>query len=185
MIIRKALLSDAEDVTLCLFLAMEDILYKFIGEDDSQKAYAFMHYLVQNEFNQYSWENCWVVEQQDNILAAVNVYDGSRLHSLREPVLDYIETRFDRRINPEDETQAGEFYIDSLGVKPAHRCKGIATRLLKVLIDEYVIIGNKTLGLLVDPDNAPAMRLYLRLGFKNIEGKILLGKELAHLQLSR
>ena len=185
MIIRKSLSSDSETVTSCLFLAMQEILYKFIGEDDSRKAFAFMRYLVENEGNQYSWENCWVVEEEGRVVAAVNIYDGAKLHALRKPVLDYIQSQFDLRINPEDETQAGEFYIDSLGVQPPYRCNGIATRLLKVIIDEYVIRQNQTLGLLVEENNADAMRLYLRLGFKSVGRKVLLGKELFHLQLSR
>ena len=184
MIVRKAVSNDAEGITFCLFLPMEEIVYKLIGEVDFAKALAFMRYFVENESNQYSWQNCWVVELEGAVVAAVNVYDGAQLHALRKPVLDYVQTRFNRHTHPEDETQAGEFYIDSLGVQPEHRCKGIATSLLQFLVDEFVMKQNQTLGLLVDDDNAGAIRLYQRLGFKRVGKKALLGKELQHLQFS-
>jgi ribosomal protein S18 acetylase RimI-like enzyme len=183
MIVRKAVSTDSEAISACLFLPMEDIVYKLIGEKDFGKALAFMRYFVGNESNQYSWQNCRVAEHEGRVVAAINLYDGAQLHALRKPVIDYIQNHFNRHITPEDETQAGEFYIDSLGVQPEHRCKGIATSLLKFLIDEFVISQNQTLGLLVDDDNASALRLYRRLGFKSVGRKVLLGKELEHLQL--
>jgi ribosomal protein S18 acetylase RimI-like enzyme len=184
IIVRKAVSTDSEAITNCLFLPMEDIIYKLTGEQDFEKAYGFMRYFVENNGNQYSWQNCCVAEDNGIVVAAVNVYDGAQLQTLRKPVLDYIQSRFNRQITPEDETQAGEFYIDSLGVQREHRCKGIATSLLKFLINDYVKTQNQTLGLLVDEDNESAMRLYQRLGFKTVGRKVLLGKELVHLQLS-
>jgi ribosomal protein S18 acetylase RimI-like enzyme len=185
MFVRKALLTDSETIASCLLLAMEEIVYKLIGEEDSGKALAFMRYFVEKENNQYSWQNCWVVEEEGNVVAAINIYNGAQLHELRRPVIDYIKTRFNRHIIPEDETQPGEYYIDSLGVYPEHRCKGIGTYLLQFLIDEYVTRLNQTLGLLVDEENPTAKSLYEKLGFKSSGKKALLGKHLEHLQIIR
>jgi ribosomal protein S18 acetylase RimI-like enzyme len=182
MVVRKARSSDSESISLCLLLAMEEIVYKLTGEEKFQSGLAFMNYFVVREFNQYSWQNCWVVEHGGTVAAAVNVYDGARLHELRQPVIDHLRAQFKRPMTPEDETERGEHYIDSQGVLPQYRCKGIGTNLLQFLIDEYVTKRKLTLGLLVDDGNPGAKSLYLKLGFRRVGTKTLLGKDLEHLQ---
>jgi ribosomal protein S18 acetylase RimI-like enzyme len=102
---------------------------------------------------------------------------------LRQPVIEYIKSRFNQDFNPQDETQAGEYYIDSLGVDPDQQGKGIGTKLLRFIIDEYVNTHHQTLGLLVDEENPEAKRLYLALGFKHAGKKVLFGKSMEHLQV--
>jgi len=75
--IRKASLTDAEQIATCLLLGMEDIVYKFIGENDPEKAKEFMRHFVERENNQYSYQKCWVAEEGDEIVATVNIYDGA------------------------------------------------------------------------------------------------------------
>jgi ribosomal protein S18 acetylase RimI-like enzyme len=183
IIVRKAVSKDSECIATHLFLAMEEIAYQFIGEEDREKAMEFMLYFVENENNQYSYQNCWVLEDDGRILAAVNLYNGEQLRGLRQPVIDYLRNKFNRDFKFEDETQAGEYYIDSLGVTPNLQGKGIGTKLLRFVINEYVSERNQTLGLLVDEENANAKRLYLKLGFKCVGKRVLFGKKLEHLQI--
>ena len=65
----------------------------------------------------------------------------------------------------EDETQAGEYYIDSLAVLPEYRGRGIARQLMQAQIAHGHSLGLPS-TLLVDPDNPPALRLYESLGFR-------------------
>src|SRR5688500_15432094 len=184
MIIRKAVLSDSEFIATYFLLAMEEIVYTFIGRQDPKEAREFMLHFVKRENNQYSFQNCWVVEDEMEIVAAVNVYNGAQLTELRQPVIEYIRSRFSNEFKPDDETQAGEYYIDSLGVNPNQQGKGVGSKVLQFLIDEYVNKRNQTLGLLVDDTNPNAKRLYLKLGFKSAGKKFLFGKNLEHLQIS-
>jgi len=184
MVIRKATLNDAQAVATCLLLAMKSIIYKLIGEEDPENAKAFLLYFAARENNQYSYQNCWIAEVENEVVAAVNVYDGAKLHPLRQPVLEYIKTNYGGNITPEDETHAGEYYIDSLGVNPNHQGKSIGTQLLQFLIEEYVTKRGETLGLLVDEENGSAKRLYLKLGFTSAGHKMLLGKRMEHLQIA-
>lgn len=161
---------------------MEDIAYEFIGEKSHEKATEFLDVMVSRKGNQYSYENCWIAENEGGIAGVANVYDGRKLHELRQPVAQYIRENFGRDFNPEDETEPGEIYIDCVGVNPNMQGKGIGSEIFRFLIDEYVIKQGKTLGLLVDNDNPKAEKLYLKLGFQTIKEKTLVGKTLKHLQ---
>ena len=184
MIIRKANPDDAEFIATYLLLAMEDIVYMFIGSKDTAWATEFMLHFVQQANNQYSYQNCWVAEINREVVAAVNLYDGAKLDELRKPVTEYIRSEFSQHFKPEDETQAGEYYIDSFGVNERHRCKGVGSKVLQYLINEYAINQRRTLGLLVDRENSNARKFYLKMGFKRVGRKFLFGKSLEHLQLT-
>lgn len=180
--IRRAKKEESRIIASFLLLAMEDIVYRFIGETSAEKALRLLESLAGEPNNQYSFENCWVVASDGKVIAAAIVYDGSRLSELREPVAAKIASMFNRDFHPEDETRAGEFYIDCAAVHPDHQGKGTGTELFRFLIHEYVHKQNKTLGLLVDKDNPDARKLYLKLGFEVAGEKTLAGKKMEHLQ---
>ncbi len=183
MLIRKAIIEDKKQIGNYLLLAMKDIVYEFIGQKDETKALKFMLDLVGQENNQYSYQNCWVALENNEIIAAISIYDGDLLHELRRPVSDYIQLNYNLPFNPEDETNGGEFYIDSFGVNPNLQGKGIGSKVLQFLIDEYVHKSKKKLGLLVDKDNPNAKKLYLKVGFQIVGEKTLVGKQMEHLQI--
>ncbi|MEZ7514661.1 GNAT family N-acetyltransferase [Flavobacterium frigidarium] len=185
MIIRKATSIDAPDIAECLLLAMESIVYTFIGKNDSNVAYEFLLHFVAQEDNQYSYQNCWVVSNENQIIGAINIYNGANLHTLRMPIINYLKTNFNREIIIDDETQAGEYYIDTLGIKTNQQGKGIGFMLLQFIIDKFVHKQNQTLGLLVEKENRAAQRLYKKLGFIYQSDKNLVGKQLEHMQIKR
>ncbi len=185
MIVRRATMEDSYLIATYLLLAMEDIVYKFIGERDYQKAKRFLAYFAERENNQYSYQNCWVAEDEGKVVAAANIYDGARLVELRMPIVQYLKIQFNMDFIPEDETQSGEYYIDTLGVNPNQQGKGIGSRMLQFMIDEYVNKQHQTLGLLVDEENPAAKKLYLKLGFRPVGTKVLVGKSMEHLQLGK
>lgn len=182
MLIRKAKPEESKKIASLILLAMEDIIFNFIGENSQTKAIHFLESLIQEKGNQYSYENCWVGESKDGIIVAAIVYNGEDLQKLREPVAHKIKEMFDKPFSPEDETQTGEYYIDCVGVEPNIQGKGIGSKMFQFLIDEYVEKNNQTLGLLVDKDNPNAKKLYLKLGFEIVAEKTLVGKHLEHLQ---
>lgn len=184
MKIRQAELSDSELIATYLMLAMDDFVYKFICKENYEDAHKLILHFVKQESNQYSYQNCLVVESNNIVIAAVNYYNGEKFIELRKPILNYIRANFNKDFNPEKETQSGEYYIDALGVAQNMQGKGIGAKLLQFLIDKYVIKNKKTLGLLVDIENTNAKKLYAKLGFKCIGRKTLVGQKMEHLQLS-
>lgn len=180
MIIRKATLADSQIISEHIFLAMEAIIYDFVGVKDKTIAKVFLRYFVEKENNQYSYTNCFVAEVNNEIVGTVNSYDGAKLETLRAPIAHYIKNHFGINFNPENETQQGEHYIDTLGVTTKHQGKGIGTALLKFLIETY---SQQTIGLLVDEENLNAEKLYLNLGFECVGRKVFTGKRMKHLQV--
>ena len=61
-----------------------------------------------------------------------------------------------------------EFIVDSLAVSPAARGSGIGTRLMDRAEDKARAMGKKTMSLDAIGENAGAIRLYERMGFKTI-----------------
>lgn len=182
MIIRKANAQDSPIISEHLFLAMEDLLYEFIGIKNEMKAKEFLLYFVEKENNQYSFQNCFVAEDKNEILGSINIYDGANLEPLRAPIVQYVKKYFNINFNPEKETQQGEYYIDTFGVSPNQQGKGVGTKILQYIIKSYTIENQQTLGLLVDEKNPGAEKLYLKLGFECVGRKVLIGKKMKHLQ---
>lgn len=182
MTIRKAKIEDSKLIAAQLFLAMEEILYSFIGTKSEVKAIAFLNYFIERENNQYSYSNCFVAEIDTEIVGAICMYDGADLEFLRQPIIDYVKSNYNMHFTPENETQTGEMYIDSIGINNEFRGKGIGTKLLQFII-EKCSITNTVIGLLVDIDNPNAEKLYINLGFEWVGNKTLAGKNLKHLQL--
>ena len=182
MIIKKAKSSDGKSIAKLLMLAMNTLVYEFIDEVDDEKAINFLTHFVQQNSNQYSYENCLVAMEANEIVGVINCYDGADLNTLQKPILAYIHQHYNSTFTIEAETQAGEIYIDVLSISPLHQGKGIGAQLLKHVINKYCIKNNQTIGLLVDQKNPKAKRLYLGLGFEKVDDKMLCGHEMEHLQ---
>lgn len=184
MTIRKATADDAEAIAPILMSVLKKLIYKFIGENDYPKAKGFLVHFLKKEHNQYSYQNCFVAESDNEIIGVVNLYNGSDLKKLRKPVLENVDQIHPYGFHIEDETQPGEYYIDTISVSRHERGKGIGSMLLQHLIDTYVVKNNQTLGLLVDKNNPKAKKLYLKMGFECVGTKVLLGNNLDHLQIN-
>lgn len=62
------------------------------------------------------------------------------------------------------------FYIDRFGVSVDYLRKGIGSQMLKKAIDIALVKGAKYLRLFVVDINQPAIHLYIKNGFKRVEG---------------
>ena len=183
--IRKARQDESLQIAQLMLLAMKDIVHAFLGNCNADDALEFMQILVQQEGNQYSFENTWVAEEDNKVVGSITVYDGAKLQQLRQPVLSLLAANYKREVSPENETESGESYIDTIAVNPDHRRNGLGTMLLRFVIDHLVYQKEKTLGLLVDIQNTKAKHLYLQFGFEKVGEKQLMGKPYEHLQIKR
>ncbi len=60
----------------------------------------------------------------------------------------------------------GGGFVDSLGVRPAHRRTGLGSYLLSLAIERLLCLGQTSVELSLDGQNEDALRLYRRAGFK-------------------
>lgn len=141
--------------------------------------------LVSMEDSQYSYRNTMVALTSNGILAGICVaYDGGKLRQLRKKFLEAAMEAFEiDYTGMADETEAGEYYIDSLAVSSNFRGKGIATQLLKAAISRGFELGIPTTGLLVDKGNPKAEELYARVGFEYVNDTTWGGHSMKHLQI--
>ena len=176
--IRTATPSDAPFVAPLMFQAMSEIVFKLIQREDPHESVRFLERLFMEQNNQYSYENTLVYEKDKQILGSLVYYDGAHIDPLSQSVFDFVKASYGHNIRLEKETQAGEYYIDTLSVSPKAQGKGIGSSLLLHLKEQ---LKGETIGLLVSMDNPQAEKLYLRMGFVYADMKMLAGAPYKHL----
>ena len=178
IVIRKATPEDAH--------LIGQVVAMGIG-DETARVYCGEHFLqvleetAAAENTQYSYRNALVAMVDEVAAGAIIGYDGARLEELREQTLAIIERHHPRPQIAEDETQAGEFYLDTIGILPQYRGKGIGARLLKAMRDEAFLNGHQRVGLIVDESNPKAEKLYLSIGFHRLGARMFFCHRMCHL----
>lgn len=183
--IRKANREEAKTIADLMFFAMKDIVFDFIGEQNEEKSKQFLSELIAQENNQYSYQNSWILEFENQIAGSFTIYNGEQLDELRQPVLDLLKDKYNRVIHPQDETEAGEYYIDTIAIFPEFRGKGFGNSILDYIIEEFANKKGLTLGLLVDFTNPKAKKLYESKGFKVVGEKQLMRENHEHMQYKK
>lgn len=181
VLIRKAESKDILDMVPLLSLVLEEFIYIFMGKEDKASAQEFIFHFAQLPNNQFSYQNCIVAEENGKIVGLMNIYDGAEVERLNAPIQKYVQDKYQYISSSDPETQAGEYYIDTLAVALEQQGKGIGSKLLDFAVTHYNENGI-TLGLLVDIDNPKAEKLYLKKGFQHVGFKSLSGKSFKHLQ---
>ena len=178
IIVREAQKSDAEFVATAVFMALG-------GDPKARALYPIFRELAGRELSQYSYRNALVATVDGEPAGAIVAYDGARLQELRVPLIALIKEQLGESLEIEEETAAGEFYIDSLAVAPSFRGKGVGLRLLAAMRDKAFDSGYENVGLLVDFDNPRAEKLYSSAGFKRVEETTFLGHRMWHMQAKK
>ncbi len=182
--IRPALPDDYVPVSRLIVQAMGNLACTFSNSDNPAKAIPLFEYFFQKKSNQYSFENTFVYVHNKKIIGSIIGYDGSSLKIFRTPFLSYISEHYGvKDLKIEDETSAGEFYIDTLSVFPEYQGKGIGSQLISALCSNAKANKHRKMGLLVSEKNQMAKNLYERMGFKVLGKQNLIGGMYEHLQL--
>ena len=127
----------------------------------------------------YSYENTIVAEIDGRVVGAMCAYDGADYQRLKQPIVDTLGK--DSGFATLKETEAGEFYLDSVGVLPEYRGRGIASLLFEAQCQRAASLGHKVAGLIVDEDKPKAEALYIRLGFRHIGNRDFFGHTMKHM----
>ena len=182
----KATKEQAPEIARLIMMAMtDDCCLHFCGEGYGlEDFYKMMTLLVEREDSQYSYKNTYVALDGDKVVGISVSYDRSKLHEFRRSflalALEYIGKDHS---GMDDETQAGELYLDSLAVLPEYRRQGIASRLTKATKERADRMGLPRVGLLVDKGNPSGEALYTSVGFRYANDSHWGGHEMKHLIL--
>lgn len=173
----------AEIARLIMTAMTDDCCLYFCGDgfglNDFHK---MMTMLVERENSQYSYRNTLVAMDGDKVIGISVSYDGDRLHELRRAFIEAAKKYIGKdHSGMDDETQAGELYLDSLAVLPEYRRQGIARKLLKGTKERANRLGLPCVGLLVDKDNPIGEALYTSIGFRYINDNQWGGHPMKHL----
>ena len=184
--IEQAQKSQAPDIARLIMEAMNHAccLY-FAGEKHGLLGFhRLMTDLVCRTDSQYSYLNTLVaLNAQREVIGVCTSYDGAHLHRLRVAFVQGCLAHFNRDFgNMDDETAAGELYVDSLAIDVRYRGKGIAKALLKATIEKAKQLQLPAVGLLVDKGNPKAERLYASVGFQYVDDNQWGGHAMRHLQ---
>ncbi len=182
--IQTATAAQAPAIARLIMTAMtEECCLHFCGEGTTIDDFRIMMTkLVERTDSQYSYRNTLVAMDGDRVAGILVSYDGGQLHALRQQFVDYAKQYLHRdHSSMDDETQAGELYLDSLAVDPDYRKRGIATRLLEASFGRAQEMNLPCVGLLVDTGNPQAERLYRACGFHYANDSSWGGHAMRHL----
>ena len=184
--IRKAERRQASEIARLIMMAMTDeCCLHFCGAGHGLKDFhRMMSELVGRTDTQYSFENTLVAMDGERLAGIAVAYDGGRLHELRRAFIDASFQQLGKdNSDIDDETQAGELYLDSLAVIPEYRRQGIALRLIEACRQRATEMGLPHLGLLVDKGNPSGEALYAAAGFRYAGDSQWGGHPMSHLVL--
>ena len=125
----------------------------------------------------YSWKNTMVAELDSQSVGALTCYDGALYLKMRAVTFPLIAQLSGNDYSTmESETAAGEFYLDSMAVRPQYRNRGVATSLLKAGIQRARNLNIPQASMVVSPLNPRAQQLYESLGFRHQRDLFLFGE---------
>ncbi|MBT0607009.1 GNAT family N-acetyltransferase [Aequorivita echinoideorum] len=183
--IRSATPEDYLSVAPLMVQAMNSLACSFANSENMEDAVPLFKHFFQKKQNQYSYENTLVAEISNSIVGSITGYDGALLLKYRKPFLEYISENYGvQNLILEEETVAGEYYIDTLSVAGAFQNRGIGGHLVRHFIEKASNESFEKVGLLVETENIRAEKLYLSLGFQCAGEKRLAGTIYKHLQIS-
>lgn len=171
---------DAAIIAKSVAMAIGDVvtLRNYCGDD----YITTLTEIARREGTQYSWR-LGLIAQIDGVAAGAIVgYDGASLKTLRDGTYAVIKAQTGHTPTLLDETEAGEFYLDSVGVLPEFRGLGIGRALVTAFCEKVFTEGHERVGLIVDYNNPGAEKLYTSLGFERVGTRIFFGHKMCHLQ---
>lgn len=111
----------------------------------------------------FSYQNCLVAEKDGTVIGMVHSFP------MHKPAADSGSGDIDPVLAPYNELEDyGSLYVSAVAVFHEHRGFGIGTRLLEEARRRARTLGLDRLSLICFEKNARAMRLYQRLGFREL-----------------
>lgn len=164
---RHAGLGDAEAIADLMLHASGDILRFLLDELAPELCQrALMTCMVTCRDGPRSYRRCIVAQVDGVVVGVANAFPAA---AIRQDVRAVAPTARERCLGPLSELQDwSSLLLNSLAVDPRFRCLGIRSGLIGCVVAQARSQGFRDLTLHVWADNAPARRLYRRMGFEEV-----------------
>lgn len=173
--LRRATPADARFISWVVLEAMDREHTEFASKPGLE---AVLEKICKREDTLYSWKNTCIATYGGKVAGALIAYDGASYKETADLTFSLISKALDMdKPNPGTETEAGEYYLDSLAVAPEFRGHSIGSILIQNALEEAQALGFTKATLLVDSGKDYLQRLYGRLGFENGETVTFFGDE--------
>lgn len=159
-IIRRATRDDVAFVAECVLASVD--LYDF-KEESIEKDIAEL--VCGREDTLYSYRNAEIAVLDGVPAGCLVSYDGASYLEARRLTFKYFRDAGRSMDESEMETGPGEYYLDSMAVKPEFRGLGIGLELLWNAVRRAQEEGFERITLLVSKDKPELRKYYSRLGF--------------------
>ncbi|MDD2793465.1 MAG: GNAT family N-acetyltransferase [Sediminibacterium sp.] len=179
--IRPASALDQTAVAPLIVQALDDLAAKYTNSHDPLNLIPDVALFFVQEKSMYSYAQTLVAETGNRIVGSVTAYDGADFILFRDPFIQHISRKYGFNLPLVPETEAGEYYMDTLSVTPSQQGKGIGAALIRAMLQHAAALKQERAGLLVEASNAPAKKLYGRIGFIKVGEKQLLNSSYEHL----
>ncbi len=166
MEIRKATIEDASAIARNVIAAMG---YDSFAENPDSEVQAMIEGMTEicaREDTLYSWKNTIVACESGIVAGSLTSYDGAEYLKMRELTFGLAHEKFGwTPPMMDDETKAGEWYLDSLAVSPSFRRKGIARLLIGQSLEVAEALGFTTVSLIALASSERLIAFYDSCGF--------------------
>lgn len=123
----------------------------------------------------FSYQNCLVAEKDGSVIGMVHSF------AMEEPEEDGAGQEVDPVLAPYSELEDyGSLYVSAVAIFNEHRGLGIGTRLLEQACRRARGLGLDRLSLICFEKNTKAMRLYRRLGFRELDRRPIVPHPFLH-----
>lgn len=122
---------------------------------------------MQHPYYRYGYKNAWVCERKKQIAGVFFGYPNE-WEKLIDGPLQAVMLKNDLPIDTiaqENESLAGEWYLDTLVTNPDFRRQGVAQEMLDAVNEIAENKGYDKISLNCDIDNLPAYNLYKKMGY--------------------
>lgn len=160
IVIRQATPDDIPFVAACVLAAVD--LYDF-KEESIENGIALT--VCSQDDTLYSWRNARIAYVHETAVGCLVSYDGAIYPEGRRRTFKYFEDAGRPMDDTEPETGQGEYYLDSMAIRPAFRGYGIGLYLMKDAIQTARRKGFSKVSLIVELSKPDLREYYAELGF--------------------
>ncbi|WP_234987940.1 GNAT family N-acetyltransferase [Carnobacterium iners] len=175
---------DIKELCDLIWIVLKDMELPILNELPEESLKKLMQEAMLNEHYRYGYRN-GIVCVRDNQLAGVCFgYKGELEPIIDQPLIKIMEElNFKTRLLfTDEETQSGEWYLDTLVTAPNFRRQGVALELLSALPDFVKKQGETIISLNCDQDNESAKQLYEKMGYRKVGERTIIEHRYSHMQ---